>query len=211
MAMQQGTEFAAASAAGNLGGQASVCVFCLAYGVAALRFDWMISAIIGISAFFTAIFVLNLFTLTLPAAFIIILAVVAMVTILLPRSGGEHKEAILPSWDLPARMILAAAFVFAVTTFAAVLGPQLSGLMAPFPVFGLIMAIFTHKLSGSGAALHLFRSYVLSSAGYACFFLIVGVFLPALGIGWTYSLATLAIFCLNGFSFMQTQKSRTII
>jgi hypothetical protein len=207
MALQHGTGFAAASAAGNLGGQASVCVFCLVYGLTALRFNWLISAAAAISAFFASIFLLNQFDLTLTAAFIIILAVVVVVFILLPKSGGESKETFLPAWDLPARMLLAVVFVYGITTFADVLGPQLSGLIAPFPVFGLIMSIFTHQQSGSGAALKLFRSYVMSSTGYACFFLIVGLALPTLGIGWTYALATLAIFCLNGFTLFILQKT----
>jgi hypothetical protein len=207
MALQHGTEFAAASAAGNLGGQASVCVFCLVYGLTALRFNWMVSTATGITAFFASIFILNLFNLTLTAAFIIILVVVVVVFLLLPKSGGELKVTVLPKWDLPARMVLAAAFVYGITTFADVLGPQLSGLVAPFPVFGLIMSIFTHQQSGSGAALKLFRSYVTASAGYACFFLIVGSSLTSLGIGLAYTLATLAIFCLNGFTLYILQKT----
>lgn len=207
MALQHGAEFAAASAAGNMGGQASVCVFCLVYGISALRFNWLISAAAGIGAFFISVFILNQFNLTLIAAFIIILAVVAVVFLLLPKSGGETKEPVLPKWDLPLRMVLAAVFVYGITTFADVLGPQLSGLIAPFPVFGLIMSIFTHQQSGSGAALKLFRSYVTASAGYAFFFLVVGLGLPTLGIGWTYSLATLAIVCLNGFSLFILQTT----
>ncbi len=200
------TEFAAASAAGNLGGQASVCIFCLVYGLAALRFNWLISAAAGITAFFAAVFFLNQFDLSLTAAFIIILAVVVVVFFLLPKSGGEIKDPVFPVWDLPFAC-WAAVFVFGITTFADVLGPQLSGLIAPFPVFGLIMSVFTHQQSGSGAALKLFRSYVTSSTGYACFFLIIGMMLPTLGIGWTYLLATLAIVCLNGFSLFILQKT----
>ncbi len=85
MALQHGTEFAAASAAGNLGGQASVCIFCLVYGLAALRFNWLISAAAGITAFFAAVLFLNQFDLSLTAAFIIILAVVVVVFFLLPN------------------------------------------------------------------------------------------------------------------------------
>lgn len=206
MALQHGPEFAAASAAGLLGGQAAVCVFCLVYGYTALRFGWVVSALAGISAFFAAIFVLNLFTLTLPLAFGIIIAVVVIVFLLLPRSGGESKELVLPKWDLPLRMILAAVFVYMVTGFAAALGPQLSGLVAPFPVFGLIMSIFTHKQNGSAAALNHFRSYVSASAGFAVFFLIVGSVLPTMGIGLTYTLALVAVILLNGMTLFFLQK-----
>jgi len=211
IALQHGPEFAAASAAGLLGGQASVCVFCLVYGYTALRFGWLVSAVAGLAAFFAAIFVLNLLPLTLPLAFGIILATVVIVFRLLPKKGGEFKEVVMPGWDLPLRMLLAAVFVYLVTGFAAALGPQLSGLVAPFPVFGLIMSIFIHKQNGSAAALQHFRSYVSASAGYAFFFLIVGLGLPTLGIGLTYLLATAAIICLNGLTLYFLQKKPTAI
>jgi hypothetical protein len=198
MAMQNGTGFAAASAAGNLGGQVAVCVFCLVYGIAALRFNWQISAAISVTAFFMAVAALNQFSLDLAAAFFILLSVVVLTFCLLPKSGGEKKTALLPVWDLPLRMVLAAIFVFSLTGLSETLGPQLSGLIAPFPVFGLITSIFTHRQNGSAAALSLFRSYITASAGYACFFLIVGGGLTTLGIVPTYLLATLAIFILNG-------------
>jgi len=210
IALQHGPEFAAASAAGLMGGQAAVCVFCLVYGYTALKYGWVVSAVAGIAAFFAAIFVLNLFPLTLPLAFMIILATVVIVFLLLPKKGGESKELDLPGWDLPVRMLLAAVFVYVVTGFAAALGPQLSGLVAPFPVFGLIMSIFTHKQNGSAAALKHFRSYVSASAGYAVFFLIVGSTLTSLGIGLTFLLATVAIICLNGLTLYFLQKKPAI-
>jgi hypothetical protein len=207
MALQHGTVFAAASAAGNLGGQASVCIFCLVYGLTAVRFPWPVSAGFGITAFFACVFLLNLFPLTLISAFVIILAAVVISFVLLPKSGGVYKDTILPAWDLVLRMALAAAFVYGLTTFADVLGPQLSGLIAPFPVFGLIMSIFTHQQNGSAAVLKLFRSYITASAGYACFYLIFGSFLTSLGIGLTFLVAILVIICLNGITLYVLQKT----
>lgn len=200
LALQHGTDFASSSAAGNLGGQASVCIFCLIYGITALRFDWPVSALAGITAFFASVSILNVFHLTTVIAFVVILVIVAVTFLLLPKSGGEIKTTILPSWDLPLRMALAAFFVFALTLVADQLGPQLSGLLATFPVFGLIMSIFTHQQGGSAAALKLFRSYILASAGYAFFYLIVGTLLTRLGIGLTFSLASLVIFAINGLT-----------
>lgn len=206
LALQQGTDFAAASAAGNLGGQASVCVFCLVYGISTLRSKWPVSAIAGLTAFFVSVAVLNQFRLTAVSAFIVILSIVAVTFTLLPRSGGEVKTTVLPTWDLPLRMALAAAFVFGLTLVADRLGPQLSGLLATFPVFGLIMSIFTHQQGGSTAALKLFRSYISASAGYAFFYLIVGTLLTRLGIGLTFILATLVIFAINGLTLFILQK-----
>ena len=56
-----------------------------------------------------------------------------------------------PRWDLPARMLVATGFVLVITAVANQLGPQLSGLIAPFPVFGLVFAAFAHAQQGSEA------------------------------------------------------------
>ncbi len=51
LALQYGPAFAAQAAVGTLGGQASVCVFCLVYSLAAARWAWPASAALGIGGF----------------------------------------------------------------------------------------------------------------------------------------------------------------
>jgi hypothetical protein len=68
------------------------------------------------------------------------------------------------------------------------------------------MAAFTFKQGGINAALKLFHGYLISSAGYAFFFLVVGHFLPSLGILLSYLLATVAILIINGFSFYKSNR-----
>jgi hypothetical protein len=134
LALQYGTIFAAGSAAGNLGGQASVCVFCLAFSFAARRFNWLVCSIIAIGVFLLSALFLNLFSLTLFSAFLILLGTVGGVLYFMPKPKELPDVTVIPPWDLPVRMILAACFVILVTAIAANLGPQLSGLIAPFPV-----------------------------------------------------------------------------
>jgi hypothetical protein len=69
---------------------------------------------------------------------------------------------------------------FPLTTSAKVQGPQLSGLLTPFPIFGSVLAVF------------------------AAFFLVVGAQLPALAATGTYLLATLAAVTVNGASLRVT-------
>jgi hypothetical protein len=209
--MQYGNNFAANSAAGNIGGQASVCIFCLAFSFAAHRFNWLASSCLAIGAFFLAALFLNLFPLTLLSAFLILLATVSVVLRIMPAAKNLPDTAVIPSWDLPVRMVLAAVFVFFVTAIAAGLGPQLSGLIAPFPVFGVIMSAFTFKQGGLNAVLKLFHGYLIASAGYAFFFLIVGMFLPSLDILLTYAMATFVIFIVNGISFYKSKRSTCTI
>jgi hypothetical protein len=201
LALQYGPTFAAHAAVGNLCGQASVCIFCLAYSVAARRLRWPASSALALGAFLAATFIWNRFTWTLLPAFAALLIVVVVIVRLIPQPATATAAPRLPRWDLPARMVTAATFVVLLTGSAELLGPQLSGLISPFPVFGNILAAFAHHQAGPPAAMRLLRGIVLGSPAYACFFLVVGALLPRLALGWTYTLAALIALGVNAALF----------
>jgi hypothetical protein len=98
--------------------------------------------------------------------------------------------------------LLATTFVVALTTFADNLGPHLSGLIAPFPVFSTIIAVFTHRQQGPAAAARLLRGVVLGSMAYAAFFLIAVSLLTHFPMEWSYCLASGGALCVSaGTSF----------
>ncbi len=210
LAWQYGPVFAAHAATGTLGGQASVCVFCIAYALVARRLAWLPSGVLAVSVFLLATFVWNQFALALLPTFAILLAVIFVLFRLFPDGGrpGLIRASLAPRpprWDIPARMVIAAAFVVLLTTFAATLGPQLSGLLSPFPIFVLVLVTFTHHQLGAGAAARLLRGVVLGSLSFAGFFLVAGALLPGAGahpaaIVPIYLLATLLALALNGLS-----------
>jgi len=103
-------------------------------------------------------------------------------------------------------MIVATTFVLLLTTFADLLGPQLSGLISTFPIFGVVFAAFTHSQQGANAASNLLHGIVLGSTAYAFFFLTIGACLPNLGITLTYPLALLAIIAVNGVFYFAIQR-----
>jgi hypothetical protein len=200
LALQNGPGFASASAVGVLGGQASVCVFCLVYALCAGKAGWRVSSVVSIAGFFGAVILWKLASLPLWPTFILVVALIAGVAALMPRKEPEEGSPSPPAWDLPARMGIAAAFVFALTTAAGALGPQLSGLLSPFPVFGLVLAAFAHKSQGGRAAARLLRGVVIGSFGFELFFLVVALLVTVLPVGWTYLLASAAAVALNGIS-----------
>lgn len=199
-----GLEFAAKVAAGNLAGQISMCIFCLTYSLSAQKSNWLTSAFAAITAFVLTTFLLNQFAWQLLSGFVALLVVIATVQRLIPRQPFVSNLSVPPKWDLPARIIVATTFVFVLTTFANVLGPQLSGLISTFPIFGVVFATFTHSQQGATAAAKLLRGVVLSSMAYAFFFLIVGAGLTHLGIPLTYTLAMLAAVFVSGSFYLTT-------
>jgi hypothetical protein len=111
-----------------------------------------------------------------------------------------------PKWDLPARIAIATTFVIVLTTLANMLGPQLSGLISTFPIFGVVFAVFTHSQQGPKAASNLLRGIVLGSVAYAFFFLTIGLCLIPTGMALTYVLAPLAALLVSGFFYFITKR-----
>jgi hypothetical protein len=206
LALQNGPEFAARAAVGMLGGAASVCVFCLAYSATARRRNWLFSAVIAILAFLLATLVWNSFTLSLLPTFILVMIVDGLVVRLIPARAVAAAPAQRPPWDLQARMLMAAAFVVMLTALASHMGPQLSGLITPFPIFASVLAPFAHRQQGADAATQVLRGLATGLFGFAGFFLVVGALLPSTGIVWTYALAALVAVVFNGVSWQATRQ-----
>lgn len=197
-----GLEFAAQAATGNLAGQVSMCVFCLTYSFAAQKSRWFVSAPVSIAAYLLSTFLLNQIRWEMLPAFVILLAAIFFSSRAIPREPLPRYVSLHPKWDIPARMIVATTFVVLLTTFADLLGPQLSGLISTFPIFGVVFASFTHSQQGAKAAANLMRGIVLGSVAYAFFFLTIGATLTHLGAALTYPLALLAIILVNGVFYL---------
>ena len=209
LALEYGRAFAAHAAVGTISGQASDCVFCLVYCLVSRYIGWPLSALAAIVSFFVSIFIWNGVQLSLILTFASAVLIIALVIRLLPNRNAALIASATPTWDLPARMIAAALFVLLLTTFANTLGARLSGLLSPFPLFTVVIAIFTHHQQGAAAAAQLLRGVVLGGFAFATFFLVVAVLLPVAGLGWTYLAATAAALVLNSIAlrFVQQRQS----
>jgi hypothetical protein len=201
LALQYGSGFAAQAAVGILGGLISICAFNLAYSFVSRRGNWLVSATAAAVTFLIATALLNSFSLALLPTFVLALAAIGLTLLLIPKQTLQVVVSQAPRWDLPARMIVATVFVITLTGLAPLLGPQLSGLIAPFPVFGTVLAAFAHYQQGAAAARSLLRGMTVSLMGVTGFMLVVGGLLTSLGIGWTYSLAVAVVIIVNGLAF----------
>src|SRR5205823_12373291 len=105
---------------------------------------------------------------------------------------GEQPRAAPPSWDLPMRAACALTLVLTLTAVAGWLGPQLSGLLAPFPIIATVLATFTHAQRGSGEVRRLLRWLLGGYGAFALFCFVLGVALRPLGTGVAVLLAPAA-------------------
>ena len=208
LVLQDGIDFAAASSKGILLGLISVGVFSLIYAWTANLFHWTISLIISWLVFFTVTFFLNQVSFNLYSSYLIVIISLLGTLFLFPKYKDEQMKITIPKWDIPLRMIVATVFIIGLTHFSKKLGAQLSGLLAPFPVYGTIFAVSTHCLYGSDATTRLLRGVVIGSFSFATFFLVVGLFISSIGIGWTFLIATLTALALQGTYILLTYKKK---
>lgn len=80
--------------------------------------------------------------------------------------------------DLPYRMITGALLTVGVTAAAALLGEVWSGLLAVFPIIGLVLAVFTHRAQGAAQVAQVYRGMVRGLYSFASFFLALSLLWP---------------------------------
>jgi len=198
LALEQGTEFAAASAANSLLGLCGIAIFCVIYTKSARGSAWLRSTCLALAAYFAAVELLSLPSPSLLLACIMTFGLQCATLYIVGRPVAVPVMRGAPWWDLPLRMGVAATVVLSITGFAVALGPKWSGLLAPFPAFILIMSAFSHRQYGPAAAHQLLYGAVVGTFGTISFFCIVAFSLASLGIPAAFLLAVLATFVTNG-------------
>ena len=188
LALEQGTGFAAAAAAGSIGGVAASAVFAIAYAAMARRFAWPASLGIASLAFAVAVTALRTMPLGsgLPLPLLALYAGGVGAAILgirlIPPPRALDEAPAPPRWDLPVRMAVATTLVVVITSAAPLLGPQLSGLLTTYPVYAGVLAVFAHAQRGGDAATQVVRGLCYGIIAFATFFLAVGALVDRVGI-----------------------------
>jgi hypothetical protein len=209
LALDQGAGFAAASVLGSLAGAASEAGFGLAYSIVAPRLGWplgLIAASLGFILFgsiFAAV-ALPLWPLVTAAC-----ALLAVALYLMPRPGtGGAVVSRSWRWEIPVRMIVATALVLGLTALAPYVGPQLSGLLATYPVFAAVLAVFSQQARGPQAAILVLRGLLAGLFGFTGFFAALALTLPRLGITVGFTIATLVALAIQTASLLVLRRRR---
>ena len=207
LALEQGTLFAAKASEAILLGIVSVYAFCVAYSWVAIRSGWVESALLGIFAFFVCTYILNMVTLSLwiGCAFAILTLLVTLY--LMPHVGPDRASPRRWRWEDPFRMVSATALLFVVTGLATLLGPQLTGLLTPFPIYATTMGAFTHRSQGGEEAVKLLRGIVIGTFTFIIFFLIISSTIVAWGLTASFLTGIGASFLIHSTS-LQILRSR---
>ncbi len=105
-------------------------------------------------------------------------------------------------------MAVATGFVLLLTGVAPALGPRLTGLLAPFPLYGAVLAVFAHHLQGPAAAVTVLRGLLLGLFGFAGFFLALAALIERAGIGPAFAAALALTLALQAGALWSVRRGR---
>ncbi|MDQ2913229.1 MAG: hypothetical protein M3T56_08230 [Chloroflexota bacterium] len=212
LALEQGTSFAAAAAAGSIGGVAASALFAVAYAAVARRHAWPASLAVASLAFAGAVVMLRATPLDsgLPLPLLalyagsVAAAIIGIRLIPAPRTLEDAPEP--PRWDLPVRMVVATALVIVITSAAPLIGPQLSGLLTTYPVYAGVLAVFAHAQRGGAAAAQVVRGLCYGILAFATFFLAIGALVDRAGIVPAFAAAAFGAILVQAITLTRITK-----
>jgi hypothetical protein len=150
---EQGVEFFHQAIIGTYAGQIGVLIYIFIYTHLAQKRSWQVCFSIATLTFLLIAPVLSKYFTNFWIALTLWLAV----WVILQRTAVPFdKSAVLPQspkWDLPMRILSALGLIFIVTGFSQILGANLSGALAMYPVMTSIMSSFNHARFGANSAI----------------------------------------------------------
>lgn len=206
IALEQGPAFGAAAAAGSLAGAVAEAAFAVAYGRSTPRVGWLPCLLIGSAAYAVGVALLQGLVHGPIVLFLVALAALVLSLRLLPSRGPGAVAAPPPRWDVPVRMALATAVVLTLTALAPRLGATLSGLLATYPLFAVILTAFAHRQQGAGAAVSVLRGLLFGLFSFAVFCLVLSLGLVRLGITGAFTAAVAAALLVQGVSLWRLRS-----
>ena len=192
LALDPGPEFSAQTGQLILQSTPAAALHCLAFALAARRFGWLGSLLIGWCSFVVLSFICTLVVMPIWLAACCAFVSLAVAIVALPRVEQSIGPVHIPRSEIVVRMLFALAIAAAATIGAATLGPKLSGILLTFPISGSVMPAFTRAIYGGKATVQLLRGFMLGLFGFAAFFVVVPLALPRMSLLPTYFLAAIA-------------------
>ena len=209
LALEQGTSFAATSAAASLGGAGGCGVFCLVYALVCRRVSWPLAGAAAYGAFVaTWAVMLPISAWGLGAAFAATFAVLLISRRLLPEAPPIAGRRATSASDLPSRMIAGAAMVVFVTTIGPYFGATISGMLVTIPTVAAVLALFTHAQEGPDRTIGVMRGMTHGLLGFASFLAVVAVTLVPLGIVGGFALAGMAVLVVQLVELRSALRAR---
>lgn len=193
LALEHGSTFASRAAVGCLLGQFALAAFTVTYARVARSLQWIAALLVGVIVYLAVAAALLKVPMTDAVVFTLVCIVLGVALVAFPRTSPAAGRPVgMANRELLMRMAVAAGIVVLLTTAAKVLGAKVAGLLAPFPVYTGILAVFNHVKS-SEAAISVMKGVTTGAFGATAF---CGVVMagPSMPRWLCFTAATLAAF-----------------
>jgi len=178
LALAHGPLFGARAATLSLSAILASEAFNFGYAWTCRSRPWPVALAAGLGAWFLSACGLSILpTSPLPAA-AAALAAVCFGQSFLPRSPVVPAGGPLTRSELVGRMVAGAVLTLLVTSLSGWAGPAWSGLLAVFPLLGIVLSVSSHRVHGSAFVISLLRGMVLGRFSFAAFCLLLSFSLP---------------------------------
>jgi len=194
--LEHGSDFGARAASSALLGLMSLAFFTLVLAWASRVLWWQGALVVAWAACLAADLMLSRLTVPPALSLLVVLGCAGTVAGLLPPDGPAAAPIRWPWWDLPGRAAATVALVLTVTTLAGTVGPQVTGVLAPFPIGISVVSGFALAQHGSAAAVHVLRGIPQGLLGFSLFCFVVATLIQPAGTGAAFAVAltsTLAV------------------
>ncbi|HEY0813888.1 MAG TPA: hypothetical protein VGE11_11475 [Pseudonocardia sp.] len=180
---EHGSEFAGEAAGAALLGLVSLAVFAVVFTRVARRFGGLATLAASWAAVLAVDVALSFYRVPDPVALATTLAATAVATLFMPRTDRDRdvEPPPPPIWDLPGRAVATVILVVSITTASGLLGPQWTGILAPFPIATSVVAAFVLAQDGAAAAARLLSGVLIGLFGFATFCFSVAVLVRPFG------------------------------
>ena len=193
LALSHGESFGRDAAIGIMAGSVSQSMVCLAYAWVCRSRSWPKALLISLAVFGAVTLFFDACRLPVEWQFLLIIpALFTIYRVMPPTAEIKVLPRGLPFWDIPARMIVATLFVLGLTGVSEKLGPHMTGLLAPFPLYVLILSVFAHYFDGPETVNRILKGMLQGMFSFIIFFMIIVKLIERLGIGMTFLLAITA-------------------
>jgi hypothetical protein len=216
-AVEHGTRFAARAAVGSLGGAIAEVAYCIGYTAVARRAGWPYAVAGGSLSFAVVAAALEALPLdarpevVAPLAGAAVLSLFGGIALVPPLRPSVAASQLVPSRsDLAARAVAATVFLLVLTGLATTLGPRLSGLLAVYPLYSVVLAAFAQRLEGAAGAVQVLRGLLLGLFSFVCFYTSLAAALPALGVTGAFALATTLALLTQAVSLRPLARLATV-
>jgi hypothetical protein len=195
--LEQGKAFGIQSIPGVMTGILALISFCFSYATFSQKLSWLPTLLLSY-AFYTATALLfNQLHLNLLSGYALVIGCVLLTLRFFPKPASQSTKARRLPFDILIRMGVATLFVLVITGLASILGPAWSGILTPFPVLTSVLAIFSHTLQGSTAAIATLRGLLIGLLGFTTFLFLQAFLLPNFTVAWSFGLALIANALIN--------------